>query len=137
MIKIYATIAIALVLAGLSWYAKSQTERAALAEAQVKSYTIALEIQNQAVLDFEEDLANREIERQAAADNAARWRHKWQEAKRDPIVKKWASVPLPGPVRVRVCEYARCDHGGETESGPFEKRNLDAIVRDRGERGPS
>ena len=101
LIRVLAGLCLALLLAvlGLSWYAKSATEKAAEASGQAEGYRIALEAQNAELAAYGDRLKAREAERAQAARRAAEWRRKWRAALNDQQTADWAAGPLPDRVR--------------------------------------
>lgn len=101
LIRILIGICAALLLAvlGLSWYAKSATEKAAQASGQAEGYRTALEAQNAEIAAYGDRLKAREAERAQSARQAAEWQRKWRAARNDQPTADWAAGPLPYRVR--------------------------------------
>lgn len=105
-------------LAGLGWYAKAQTERAAVLASRVDAMAEAMAIQADSISEYEQTLIEREAARRSAAASAAEWQWRYEHDKKQPEVARWAAGAVPGPVYERVCEYVRCPDAGEAEADP-------------------
>ena len=126
--KVLGSIAGVAVVAAVGWFLVNTIERAALAEAQVESYQLALVKQSKAIADYEKRIQEHQRKVRSINNDLAEWQNRWREIQADSDVSDWVHTHMPEHVRIRVRELVTPPDGSGTDWGAFIEDNAVAVL---------